>query len=268
MPQSPSPDYVAGILSAATAGPVKIAAADAVSQTDDVTELQRDNKRLQTDIHAAEKRAAKRYKDMMHANRRAERAEAALKNQVTEREGDKMEAYKLFSHYKTTIKSLEETVAQTAQAALETASAQQKEATSQVQAHAQKMIQDLQAKAEGQRAQDQNEARQLCDKKIAEMKEQMSKQFQSKVEAIVSQLQVAQKSLENENKDLKDRLNKSEKLVEWHKAQAQQQAAQRGGTQNVPVMAGIHAGFPLPPQQSAKQASEAPNKRRRLDSRG
>ena len=57
-------------------------------------------------------------------------------------------------------------------------------------------------------------------------------------------------------------------MVEWHKAQAQQQTLQRIGSQGSHIAAGIHAGFPFLPQQSPTHVKEAGIKRRRIDSIG
>ncbi|KAF2628582.1 hypothetical protein BU25DRAFT_467310 [Macroventuria anomochaeta] len=277
-----TPPCISQILSAVILNPVNTLQTAAMSQIEEIAELKRLNQELRAEKEAAVKRAARRHKDMMHANRRAERAEQALRNEALERQDDKTKASTLFCSYKETIKYLELGVAQaqcsglyderfqamqTANAGLEAALAQQKEATAHLQTSAEETVQKLQVKFEADKTQTRKQADQDCEKRLAEMKKQMSEVFSRKSQAAMEKIQTAQQSSQAENESLKQQLQQALQMVEWHKTQAQQQTAQRGGLQGSQMAAGIHAGFPLP-RQSPVQVKEAPNKRRRLDSMG
>ena len=278
-----TPHCITHILSAAIAAPADPSPPAAMSQAEEIAELIRLNEELRAEKESAVKRAAKRYKDMMHANRRAERAEQALKNEVLERQDDRMKASALFCSYKRTIKNLEVAITQAqrtvprdeqiqalqaANAGLEAAFAQQKEATSQMQTALQGSVHEFEAKIEIQKAQTKKEAEHLCEKRLAVTKKQMSDHFSRKAEVAVSRIQKAHQCIKIENEGLKNKLHQTQQMVEWHKTQAQQQAAQRGSAQGSQMAAGIHASFPLLPQHSFAQVKETANKRRRLNSTG
>ncbi|KAF1349333.1 hypothetical protein EJ07DRAFT_159849 [Lizonia empirigonia] len=78
-----------------------------MSRIEDMAELTRLNKRLRAERDTALKRAEERYKDMMHANRHAERADQALKKEIWERHDDQTKATNLFCRYKETIHALQ-----------------------------------------------------------------------------------------------------------------------------------------------------------------
>lgn len=274
MTQPPSADFIAAIMSAAAAEPVNNTASEAVAQADNLEQLQQDNVKLKAEIEAATQRSFTRHGDVLHAHRRAERAEAALHNVTREKMGVEKRAYIRSESYKTTISELKETLAQL-QSAGSTQQAQalqdNEEGTYDAQEHAQKIVNDLEAKFELQKAQLNEEAKQLCDKRVAETEAKLSKQFESKTEMAVSQLQQTQRILENENKELKARLLSSEVLVAQLK-ETQQQAPRRNSAtsphiaQGPRIAAGIHAGFPIQREQDSAQVNEAFSKRRRLNS--
>lgn len=277
MPQQPTASYIDQILSAAISAP----ASNVTSEADEDTELRHHDERLRVEIDSAKRRAAARYKDKIHANRRAERAEMALKREVRERRGDAAKAYGLFCGYKAALKNLEDTVAQlqrngssercealeAAATRLEAASAQQEKDAIEAKAEAQKTIDYLNTKLECQKDQIKSNIKQH-DENLAEVKRQMDKQCQLRVHVAISQLQATSQSRENENKELKRQLQQSQRLLDQYKVQAQQQGFERGRTQGVPIAAGIHAGFPLQPSQSPVHAKESSRKRRKLNSVG
>lgn len=251
-----------------------------MSRMEDIAELTRVNKSLRAERDAALKRAEERYKDMMHANRRAERADQALKKEIWERHDDQIKATNLFCTYKETIHALQSAIThmhqagssaehvqtlQTDNARLQATLAEQKEQAARQQTKAEETIRGLHAKIESDQTKIRKEAAQHWEVRVEEMKKQLGDEFLRKAQAGVTRMQEACKA---ENEGLKQKLLQATQMLEWQKKQMQQQTAQRTGLQSQQVNAGIHAGFPMPFQQSPGWPKEAPNKRRRLDSMG
>jgi hypothetical protein len=263
--------YVSHIMSAANPpAPAADAVAD-ISQDEEIAELRRLNERLIFEKEAAVKRAARRLKDMMHANRRAERAEQAYKMEALERQDDQAKASILFVDYKQTIRTLEANLMQAqrarpdveqfqaiqaANAELEAALAQQKESTAQLQARANQTIREL------------HDAEQCFERRLMPAKKQIQDDALRKAREVTSQLQEAHQMCEIENESPKQQLRETSDMVKWYGSEMQQQTAQRVGSQGLHVSAGVHAGFSLRPQQSSVQPQETACKRRKLDSEG
>lgn len=245
-----------------------------MSQTEDIAELKRCNEELRGEKEAAVKRAAVRYRDMMHANRRAERAEQAFNIEASERQDDQMRAASLFYSYKETINALEMGIAQaqrsgphdeqiqalqTANAGLEATLVQFKTTMAQLQADTQQTVRELHVRFAAEKVEIKMEADRRYEKRLAEAKKQLGEHFSYQAQASVTQIQKAHQSSQKENQSLKLQLHEALNTVEWHKRQTQQLAGQRASN---------HAGFPLPPPRHPAQVTEPSNKRRRLDSIG
>lgn len=243
-------------------------------------ELTRLNAELRAEKEGALKRAAKRHKDMMHANRRAERAEQLLEKESLERRDDKVKATNLFCMYKQTIQALEIGLAQAQQAGpsderfqaaqaannnLQAALVAQKNKADQQQATAEGIIGGLRAEIEGFRERFKKEAAQHYEALFAEKEKRLRDELSDKAQADKASSQGAYTT---EIEGLKLQLQQAQQTVEWQKKQTQIQTAQRTDLQKQHMVAGVHAGFPLSTQQSPNQLKEGPNKRRRLDSMG
>ncbi|KAJ4987671.1 hypothetical protein SVAN01_06838 [Stagonosporopsis vannaccii] len=268
---------VSQLLSETTATPDNAASCTATSQDEEVTNLKRNMELLKAEKKSALQRAGNRYREMMHANRRAERAEQALKHEKAEREGERMRATTLVISYKSTIENLKQSMLQRHEgpndavvqslqitvAALEAAFAQQKEATVQAEMSAQKTIRDS---FEAHKAQANKEAEQLCEQRLANVTKQMTGHFEHKMEVKLSRMQEKLQSVNQENDNLRKQLQQAHKTAEWHKTQAQQLYVQRGGMQSSRMAAGIHAGFSLQSERSPSQVKTTPGKRKRRES--
>ena len=99
--------YAQQILNSAASFGVPAPAATAVSEADMISQLQHENTSLQAEADGAKDRAAHRHREMMHANRRTERAEDALDKQTQERKAHDAKNYRLWSGYTQTIEGLE-----------------------------------------------------------------------------------------------------------------------------------------------------------------
>ncbi|KAJ8108853.1 hypothetical protein OPT61_g7885 [Boeremia exigua] len=271
------PLCISEILSTAIAEPDNASSSTEMSQVEEIAELRFVITGLKAEKIAAVERAARRHMEMMHANRRAERAEQALKHESKERLDDQMKAFSLFCSYKATIKDLEAYKSQALQdiarhenlqrlhaadAASQAAFTQQKESMVQAQSDAQKTIQGLEEKIKSERMQARREAEQLFKQQAAAMSKRVN-EYSSKAEEKLRQLQNALQSANDDNTRLKKELQKALQAVEWHKTQKQQRTAQHGTVANRQMPAGIHAGIPLPPQPSLSQGKVSPKRIRR-----
>lgn len=84
----------------------------ALSPADEITELKRKVEALEADKQELKKRAAERYKNMLHATRHAERTEQALQREKEDKMDMEMTAMKCFRGLKQTIADLEIQVSQ------------------------------------------------------------------------------------------------------------------------------------------------------------
>ena len=158
--------YAQQILNSAASFGVPAPAATAVSEADMISQLQHENTRLQAEADGAKDRAAHRHREMMHANRRTERAEDALDKQTQERKAHDAKKYRLWSGYTQTIEGLE-------------------------------------ARIESQNMQSQKEVKEDHVKIVAETEERLRKQFQNEIGAMKAQFQAALKALNNQIQELK-----------------------------------------------------------------
>jgi phage host-nuclease inhibitor protein Gam len=197
--------YADKLLSSAASVGMPAPAATTVSEANMIAQLQRENARLQTEIDGAKGRAAQRHKEMLHANRRAERAQDTLDRNVEEWKATEAKNYRLYCGYTQT-------------------------------------IEDLEAQVENQKIQAQKEAREYHVKIAAETEERLRKQFKDEIGAARLQFQAALQATKNEVKDLKKQL---QQFTEWQKVQGQQQIAQREATQSTQIAADIQSDFPL-----------------------
>ncbi|KAF1343754.1 hypothetical protein EJ07DRAFT_160660 [Lizonia empirigonia] len=191
-----------------------------MSRIEDMAELTRLNKRLRAERDTALKRAEERYKDMMHANRHAERADQALKKEIWERHDDQTKATNLFCRYKETIH------------ALQSGSTHMQQAGSSAE-----HVQTLQT----------DNAR--LQATLSEQKEQAARQ-QTRAEETIRRLHAKIESDQTQIRKEAAQHWEATQMLEWQKKQMQQQTAQRTGLQIQQVNAGIHAGFPMPPNRA------------------
>ena len=164
--------YAQQILNSAASFDVPAPAVTTVSEADFISQLQRENKRLQAEADGAKGRAAHRYQEMMHANRRAERAENALERHDVEQKAEEAKVNRLWLGYTQTIEILE-------------------------------------AKIESQKTQSHKEAKEDHVKIVAETEERLRKQFQDEIGAIKLQFQAALKALHNQVQELKKQLHQA-----------------------------------------------------------
>ena len=164
--------YAQQILNSAASFGVPAPAATAVSEADMISQLQRENERLQAEADGAKGRAAHRHQEMMHANRRAGRAENALKRHDVEQKAEEAKVNRLWVAYTQTIENLE-------------------------------------ARIESQETQSQKEAKEDHVKIVAETEERLRKQFQDEIGAMRSQFQAALKALHNQVQELKKQLQQA-----------------------------------------------------------
>lgn len=254
-----------------------------MSQTEEISELKRQNEALKIKNEAATERAACRYKDMVHANRRAERAEQTLRNEAWERQDDQLKAFRLYSSYKEEIKNLKLELAQAQQSGyshaqlqelqtaitrLEAELAQQKEAAARVQTSQSKAFKHMQAQYEADKQRSKEQSEREYQKRLTEQAKQVRDEFTRKSTVAIEKLTKQHESTLQENERLKQQLKQTQQMLEWHKGQTQQHLAQRAGSQGARIPAGIHAGFPPPTQQSPAQIKDKARKRRRLNSTG
>ena len=275
--------YISQIMSVANPTATADDVVTTMSQDEEIAELRHLNEALKFEKEAAVKRAARRFKDMMHANRRAERAEQAYKKEALERQDDQAKASTLFVDYKQTIKVLETNLMQAQRAGpdveqfqamqatnaeLEAALAQQKESATQLQARANQTIQELHGRIETDNAQIRNNVEQCFERRLVAAKKQIQDDALRKAREMTSQFQEAHQMCETENETLKQQLREISEMMKWYGNQMQQQIAQRLGFQGLHTSAGVHAGFPSRPQNSSVQPQGTANKRRKLNSEG
>ncbi|KAF9692707.1 hypothetical protein EKO04_009061 [Ascochyta lentis] len=254
-----------------------------MSQFETIENLKHLNKKLETEKEAALQRAARRYKDMMHANRRAERAERALEKEAWERRDDQIKATTLFRIYKETITALELAATQAQRsgpseeqfqamratnARLEAAIVEQREDSVRLQTSAEETVRGLHVQFDAYKSQIKNEAAQHYEGRLAETKQQLSEEFSRKAQAGIMQIHKVHQACKAENESLKQKLKQATQMLEWQRKHTNQHTAEPVALQGQPRGAGIYAGFPLPPQQSPISVKETANKRRKLDSMG
>ena len=218
--------YAQNILSSAASFGMPAPAATTVSETETIADLQRETAKLQAEADGAKKRAARRHQEMMHSNRRAERAEDALDRETKERKAQEDKNYKLQYSYTHT-------------------------------------IHDLRAKIESQILDSQKESKQAQLKIVAETEERLRKQFEGEVIATRTQFHAALQATNNEVKELRKLLQQNQQSIAWHKMQSQQPVAQREATQTSKTTADIQADVPLQQQQGATASVAAGDKKRR-----
>ena len=224
------------------------------------------------------KRAAMRFKDKTHANRRAERAEQLYKKEALERQDDQAKATALFANYNQTISALKASLLraqqarpsgeqsygmQAAKAELGAAIAQQKETTAQLQASANQRLQEMQSRIEGDKAQISKDAEQYYQRSLEEAKKKIEDDTLHKSKGKISQLQAQYQS---EIATLRQQLQEKEAMINWYRGQMQQQTTLRASAQGTQVNAGIHAGIPLPTQEHSIQPQALAYKRARHNS--
>ncbi|KAG9201062.1 hypothetical protein G6514_006442 [Epicoccum nigrum] len=134
-----------------------------------IAELQRENARLQAEADGAKDRAAHRHREMMHANRRAEKAENALGRHTEERKAQEAKDYMLYCGYTQTIEGLE-------------------------------------AQIKSQKTDSQKEAMDAQVKIIAETEDRLRKQFEGEIGVMRSQFKQAMQVLHNQVQELKKQL--------------------------------------------------------------
>lgn len=251
----------------------------ALSPADDIAELKRKVEALEADKEEIKKRAAERYKDMLHATRHAERTEQALQREKEDKMDKEMTTLKCFSGLKQRIADLEFQISQeqrsehtftllqdlqTANNRLQAKLAQEKEAGARVQS----TLKNMSSKFQEDKNQIKLEARQSYEKALAERQKRWKEEYARQLAATTQKRSQEHESIQQENERLKRQLQESQQALDWHKAQFKQQSAQRGGIQGSPMTAGIHAGFPLATQQSPSRVTDQARKRRRLNPTG
>jgi hypothetical protein len=245
----------------------------AMSPTEKIADLESQIKALKVRKQSAEKRAAERYKQMLHATRHAERTQVALKRETEDKLDSEMKAIKAFHALKQKIADLEHENAQEQRSArtftqlqelqsannrLQAQLVQEKEAFAGVR-HTLKQMND---KSEEYKEEIRLQAKEAYDKGLAE-RQKLWKEEHARRSAAATQKQSQElESIRKANERLKQQLQKSQQTIEWYKAQLQQQPAQRAGVQDSPTAAGIHAGFPLATQQSPSQVTHQRMRRR------
>lgn len=252
--------------------------ASTISPTDKTAGLERQITALKVEVKNAQKRAAERYKQMLHATRHAERTEQALQKEMEDKLDSETKAVKAFQGLKQRITDLEHENAQEQRSArtfnqlqeLESAKnrlrvklTQEKKAFAEVQ-HA---LKQMSSKSQEDKEKLKIQSKDAYDKALTERqkqwKEESARQLAAATYKQAQELELTQK----ENEHLKQQLQKSQQALEWHKVQLQQQSAQRIGVQTSPMIAGTRAGFPLPTQQTPAQVTHQ-RKRRWLHSTG
>lgn len=253
----------------------------AMSQNEEILKLKRLTEELRTEKAALVKRAARRYQDLMHANRRAERAEQALKNEMWERLDDQTKATNLFCSYKETIKTLERQLEQAQRfgrsdeqframqatnAGLEAALEEQKGNIINSQTSASEKTKELHSIIEANKIQIRKEAEQRCEQRLAEMKMQLTEELSRKAQASLTQMQKVFQACKAENDGLKQKLSQALQAMDRQRKHAQEQTPERSNQQVQPHNTVIQSSFTLPTQLSPSQSKEVSNKRRRLES--
>ncbi|KAJ4329826.1 hypothetical protein N0V87_010531 [Didymella glomerata] len=277
MSTPPETDFATQIMHAAiTFDTPAVPPTPAMSPTEKIADLECQIKALKVRKQRAEKRAAERYKQMLHATRHAERTQVALKRETEDKLDSEMKAIKAFHALKQKIADLEHENAQEQRSArtftqlqelqsannrLQAQLAQEKEAFADVQ-HTLKQMND---KSEEDKEEIRLQAKEAYDKGLAERQKLWKEEHARRSVAATQKQSQELASIRKENERLKQQLQKSQQTIEWYKAQLQQQPAQRAGVQNSPTAAGIHAGFPLATQQSPSQVTHQ-RKRRRANS--
>jgi rubrerythrin len=147
-------------------------ASTTIPEADMIAELQRENARLQAEADGAKDRAAHRHREMMHANRRAEKAENTLGRHTEERKAQEAKYYMLYCGYTQTIEGLE-------------------------------------AQIKSQKTDSQKEAMDAQVKIITETEDRLRKQFEGEIGAMRSQFKQAMQVLNNQVQELKKQLQQA-----------------------------------------------------------
>jgi hypothetical protein len=233
---------------------------------EEITELRRLNDELKADKEAVVKRAAKRHREMMHANRRAERAENALRREAWERLDDQVKATNLFRNYKETIKTLEADLShtqksehyvhhiQTLQATntgLETALLEQKQNLARHIREAEEHSQRMQVEIDTEKDRVYKDTKTHYEALLAESKKRLEEEASRKME-----------SYKEEVNKLKKQLQEAAKTIEWHRKQAQNHIERRPYLQNLQQNTGTFASSTSPSQQSPAQTGITATKRK------
>jgi hypothetical protein len=284
MSTSPDKDFATQIMSAAIAFDTPtIPPAPAMSSTDRVAELERQVEALEAEKKDAEKRAAERYKNMLHATRHAERTEQALTREKEDTLDSKIKAMKCFNGLKKGTADLETDLAlarkwenshaqlqelQTVNTSLQIKLAQEKETATRVQDSQSNTLKNLQSKFEADKQQIKQQLKEEYEKRFSEKEKQWKEEFARQLAVAIQNRTKEHERTRQENEHLKKQLQRSQQALDWHKKQLQQQSAQRAGVQGLQTAAGIHAGFPEFTQQSPPQVRDHARKRRRLNSTG
>ncbi|KAJ4325773.1 hypothetical protein N0V94_000533 [Neodidymelliopsis sp. IMI 364377] len=239
---------------------------------EEITELRRLNDELKADKEAAVKRAAKRHREMMHANRRAERAENALRREAWERLDDQMKTTKLFRNYKETIKILEADLShkqrsehyihhiqtlQAANAGLETALLEQKQNVARHIIEAEEHSQQMQVDIETEKDRVYKDTKAHYEGLLAKSK----KQFEERAS------RTNESHTEDVNK-LKKQLQEAVNMIDWHRKQAQHHIERRPYLQTPQQNTGTFANSTPPSQQSpAKTGTTAIKRKKSISTR-
>ncbi|KAF1927549.1 uncharacterized protein M421DRAFT_170002 [Didymella exigua CBS 183.55] len=282
MSTPPDGSYITQILNAGFFVPATVPA-PTMSQTEEIAELKRLNKALKAEKDATDKRASERYRDFLHADRRAERTEQALKNEKWERTDDQIKAVRLYNCFKDNIARLEADFAQaqqlehshvqlqelqTANTRLQGELAQHREAAARVQTSQSNALKKVQVKYEAEKQQFKEQSEKEFQKRLAEKEKQWKDESTRHSATAIQKWMKQYQSMQQEIERLQQQLKQSQQALDWHKGQLQQQYPQRVGFQGPQMAAGIHAGFPLTTLQSPQQDKDQARKRRRLNSTG
>ncbi|UPX17342.1 uncharacterized protein EKO05_0007704 [Ascochyta rabiei] len=210
---------------------------------------------------------------MMHANRRAERAEQALIKEVRARHDDQVTATTLFCTYKDTINALELTITQAqrcgpskeqfqalqaANDSLEAAIAEQRDRAVQLRKNAEETIRGLHAKIDAEELRIRTETARHYEERLTQAKKQLSEEFSQEVQAEAVPIRKLYQECKAENESLKQKLKQATHMLDWNRKCTQQKAAER-------VYLHSQSTSAFPPRQSPVPVKKTVNKRRKLD---
>ncbi|KAJ4366731.1 hypothetical protein N0V95_000060 [Ascochyta clinopodiicola] len=213
-----------------------------MSQFQAMEHLRRLNAKLTAEKEAAVHRAARRHRDMMYANRRAERAEQALTKEARERRDDQVNATTLFCAYKDTINALELGIRkaqrygpskeqfqamQLTNARLQSEVVEQKNNAAQRQTKAEETIQGLYTKIDADKSKIRIEAAHHYEERLAQARKQLSEKFSRKAQVELVQTQKLYQECKAENEGLRQKLQQATQMVDWERRHTQRQATEQ-----------------------------------------